>query len=112
MVSFTERAIAALEAAIDPTDFVRVGVVSGGCSGFSYLLEVEEDKKDDDIVVKFGNINVCLNSVSVEMLSETIVDYIETLTSAGFEFKNNKAGRTCGCGSSFLPETGNCPKTS
>ena len=46
------------------------------------------------------------------MLSETIVDYVETLTSAGFEFKNNKAAGTCGCGSSFSVEAGNCPKTS
>ena len=42
MISFTENALSALEAAIEPTDFVRVGVVSGGCSGYSYVLEVEE----------------------------------------------------------------------
>ena len=103
MISLTENAIDKLKTALDPDDYIRVGVVSGGCSGFSYSLSVEEDedKRENDVVVKFGNVKVCMDPISADMLSETIVDYIETLSSSGFKFQNSKAEGTCGCGTSF-----------
>jgi len=109
MLSLTESAIDKLKTAIDPTDYVRVGVVSGGCSGFSYSLAVEEDedKRENDVVVEFGDVKVCMDPISADMLSGTTVDYVESLASSGFKFDNSKADRTCGCGTSFSQ---GCPK--
>jgi len=84
-------------------------VVSGGCSGFSYSLAIEEDedKRENDIIVELQDVKICMDPISANMLSETIIDYVETLASSGFKFDNQKADRTCGCGTSFSQ---GCPK--
>ena len=109
MINLTENAIDKLKTALDPTDYVRIGVVSGGCSGFSYSLAIEEDedKRENDIVVELQDIKICMDPISANMLSQTIIDYVETLASSGFKFDNQKADRTCGCGTSFSQ---GCPK--
>jgi iron-sulfur cluster assembly accessory protein len=109
MINLTENAIDKLKTALDPTDYVRIGVVSGGCSGFSYSLAIEEDedKRENDIVVELQDVKICMDPISANMLSETIIDYVETLASSGFKFDNQKADRTCGCGTSFSQ---GCPK--
>tara|TARA_Y100000296_G_C5149650_1_gene245693 strand:+ start:770 stop:1102 length:333 start_codon:yes stop_codon:yes gene_type:complete len=103
MITLSENAIAKFDGALDPTDYVRIGVISGGCSGLSYSLTVEEkeDKRENDVVVGFGNIKVCMDPFSAEILSETTLDYVETMASSGFKFNNSKAEGTCGCGTSF-----------
>ena len=103
MISLTESAIEKLKTALDPTDYIRVGVISGGCSGFSYSLSIEEDddKRENDVGVEFNGVMVCMDPVSAEMLSGTTVDYVETMSNSGFKFANSKAEGTCGCGSSF-----------
>ena len=109
VLALSENAISQLDGALDPTDYVRIGVISGGCSGLSYSLSVEEeeDKRENDIVMEFGNIKVCMDPFSAEILSETTVDYVETIASSGFKFNNSKAAGTCGCGTSFSQ---GCPK--
>jgi|TARA_Y100000310_G_scaffold239004_1_gene242546 iron-sulfur cluster assembly accessory protein len=109
MINLTENAIDKLKTALDPTDYVRIGVVSGGCSGFSYSLAIEEDedKRENDIIVELQDVKICMDPISANMLSETIIDYVETLASSGFKFDNQKADRTCGCGTSFSQ---GCPK--
>ena len=103
MISLTESAIDKLKTAIDPTDYIRVGVISGGCSGFSYSLSIEEeeDKRENDVGAEFNGVMVYMDPISAEMLSGTTVDYVETLASSGFKFDNTKAEGTCGCGTSF-----------
>ena len=103
MLSLTESAIDKLKTATDPTDYIRVGVVSGGRAGFSYSLaiEEEEDKRENDVIAEFGEVNVYMDPVSANMLSETTIDYVETMSNSGFKFANSKAEGTCGCGSSF-----------
>tara|TARA_Y100000310_G_scaffold112596_1_gene111093 strand:+ start:103 stop:438 length:336 start_codon:yes stop_codon:yes gene_type:complete len=111
MITFTESAIEHLEGALEPTDHVRVGVIAGGCSGFSYSLTVEEetDRRENDTMVELGGIKVCLDPMSDKMLSDTVVDYVQTLQSSGFKFDNTKASSTCGCGTSFSQDR-SCPK--
>jgi|TARA_Y100000310_G_scaffold195674_1_gene195671 iron-sulfur cluster assembly accessory protein len=111
MISFTDNAIDKLSGALDHTDYVRVAVVSGGCSGFQYSLMIEglDDKRENDTIIEFGSIKVCIDPMSDKMLADTVVDYVETLQSSGFEFNNTKASSTCGCGTSFSQDRG-CPK--
>jgi len=111
MINFTKEAIEKLESAIEDNDVVRVGVNAGGCSGYSYSLAIEEDQRENDIVVEFDNVKVCLDPNSAEMLSHTVIHYEESNMYAGFKFSNQKAANTCGCGASFS-EQEVCPSNS
>ncbi len=106
MIELTENAIAKLNGALDPTDYVRIAVISGGCSGFSYDISIEEkeETKDDDIIAEFGSVKVYMDPYSHFILRETVVDYVETLQQSGFKFVNSKAAKSCACGTSFKPE--------
>ena len=111
MISFTKEAIEKLESALESNDIVRVGVNTGGCSGYSYSMVIEEGQRESDVIVEFGNIKVCLDENSAEMLSHTVIHYEESNMSAGFKFSNQKAANTCGCGASFS-EQEVCPSNS
>jgi len=106
MISFTEAALDRLKEALDPGDYVRVGVVGGGCAGLSYTIEIEEEKKDDDTILNLDGVMVCLNPFSNFTMKEVTVDYVESLHQSGFKFDNPKALKNCACGTSFRPEKG------
>jgi len=80
---------------------LRVGVVGGGCSGFSYSMSFENASGMMDKVFDMGDLKVFVDATSVMYLNGCIVDYIETLEGAGFKFENPNVKSTCGCGSSF-----------
>lgn len=79
---------------------LRIAVVGGGCSGFQYQLNFDQ-QKEDDIVSEFDGFNVLVDAVSLPYIAGTTLDYVEGLHNAGFRFDNPRATRTCGCGSSF-----------
>ncbi len=80
---------------------LRVGVVGGGCSGFSYSMSFENIPGMMDKVFDMGNLKVYVDATSVMYLNGCVVDYVETLEGAGFKFENPNVKSTCGCGSSF-----------
>ena len=80
---------------------LRIGVVGGGCSGFSYSMSFENAQGVMDKVYTFGDIKVFVDATSVMYLDGCVVDYVETLEAAGFKFENPNVKSTCGCGSSF-----------
>jgi iron-sulfur cluster assembly accessory protein len=80
---------------------LRVGVVGGGCSGFSYSMQFENASGLMDKVFDFDGLKVYVDATSVMYLNGCIVDYVETLEGAGFKFENPNVKSTCGCGSSF-----------
>ncbi len=80
---------------------LRIGVRGGGCSGLSYAMRLEtEPRSRDNIIEEFGA-RVFVDPKSYVYLSETTLDYQESLIRNGFVFQNPQAARTCGCGSSF-----------
>ncbi len=83
------------------TDFVRVGVKSGGCSGLSYDLKFDKQKDDDDKVFEDNGVKIIVDKKSFLYLIGTTLDYSGGLNGAGFVFNNPNANRTCGCGESF-----------
>lgn len=83
------------------TDFVRVGVKSGGCSGLSYDLKFDKEKDDDDKVFEDNGVKIIVDKKSFLYLIGTTLDYSGGLNGAGFVFNNPNANRTCGCGESF-----------
>jgi iron-sulfur cluster assembly protein len=85
----------------DPsTKVLRVGVSSGGCSGFSYEIAIDV-RQDDDVVQSFEGFDLVVNPVSVQFLQGITVDYVDTVGQAGFTFTNPQAKSSCGCGNSF-----------
>jgi iron-sulfur cluster assembly accessory protein len=80
---------------------LRIGVVGGGCSGFSYSMAFENAAGMMDKTFDMGGLKVFVDATSVMYLNGCVVDYVETLEGAGFKFENPNVKSTCGCGSSF-----------
>jgi iron-sulfur cluster assembly protein len=78
-----------------------VGVKGGGCSGFSYTMDIDKAFNESDQVFEEKGIKIVVDAKSFIYLSGTQVDYVENLSGSGFAFSNPNATRTCGCGSSF-----------
>mgnify|MGYP001813149270 FL=1 len=83
------------------TDFVRVGVKSGGCSGLSYDLKFDKEQKEEDKVFEDNGVKIIVDKKSFLYLIGTTLEYSGGLNGAGFVFNNPNANRTCGCGESF-----------
>jgi len=80
---------------------LRIAVVGGGCSGFSYDIDFDESEQPNDFVLEEGGIKVYVDPMSFQYLDGTKIDYIESFKFSGFHFENPNATGTCGCGSSF-----------
>jgi len=80
---------------------LRIGVVGGGCSGFSYSMQFENAAGMMDKTFEMDGLKVFVDATSVMYLNGCMVDYVETLEGAGFKFENPNVKSTCGCGSSF-----------
>ena len=80
---------------------LRVGVKGGGCSGFSYTMDIDKIFSESDQVFEDKGIKIVVDAKSFIYLNGIKVDYVENLSGSGFSFSNPNAKRTCGCGSSF-----------
>ena len=83
------------------SDFVRVGVKSGGCSGLSYDLKFDNKLLENDKVFEDNDIKIVVDKKSLLYLAGTTLEYSGGLNGKGFVFSNPNANRTCGCGESF-----------
>jgi iron-sulfur cluster insertion protein len=80
---------------------MRVAVLGGGCSGFQYNFSFEDQKNDDDLLIKCGEASVVVDSTSLELLKGSELDYVEEMVGSAFQVKNPNATSSCGCGNSF-----------
>ena len=85
----------------DPSYFLRVGVVGGGCSGLSYKLDFDNEPKPMDQVFEDNGVKVVTDLKSFLYLVNTELDFSDGLNGKGFHFNNPNASRSCGCGDSF-----------
>ncbi len=85
----------------DPSYFVRVSVVGGGCSGLSYKLDFDNEQKPMDQVFEDKGVKLVTDLKSFLYLVNTELDFSDGLNGKGFYFQNPNASRTCGCGDSF-----------
>tara|TARA_B100001063_G_C16603644_1_gene472081 strand:- start:24 stop:389 length:366 start_codon:yes stop_codon:yes gene_type:complete len=83
------------------SDFVRVGVKSGGCSGLSYEMKFDKQLEENDKIFEDNDIKIVVDKKSLLYLAGTTLEYSGGLNGKGFVFSNPNANRTCGCGESF-----------
>jgi iron-sulfur cluster assembly accessory protein len=105
MVQLTETAVGKVKEILDSQEpkpaGLRISVVGGGCSGFSYSMAFENSPGFLDKTYNFGELNVFIDQASLLYLDGAEVDYVESLEGSGFKFNNPNVKSTCGCGSSF-----------
>ena len=107
MIHITEKAAEKIRALLEKEGVpqeaggLRLGVQGGGCSGLSYAMRLETQKRDKDRVIEENGARVFVDPKSFLFLNNTTLDYKETLMHEGFVFENPQAARSCGCGSSF-----------
>lgn len=80
--------------------YLRIGLQSGGCSGYSYLFEFTDSCGEHDRILEFGELKVCIDKKSYLFLNGMEIDYEETPFKSGIKLSNPAVTRTCGCGES------------
>lgn len=105
-ISVTTNAVAEVrkymeENGTGDTAGLRVGVLPGGCSGFQYGLNIEDEPAEDDLVVESNGLRMFVDPFSMQYLGGVEIDYVTTFQGSGFTFNNPNASGGCGCGSSF-----------
>ena len=105
MIRISESATEALRSLLQsknagPEAGLRLAVTRGGCAGWQYEMKVAEPE-DGDQVTEIEGGRLIVAGDSLEKLNECIVDYVDSLSDAGFRIRTPQASRSCGCGTSF-----------
>lgn len=106
-VGVTEAAAAEImkfmsgEEGLPETSGLRVRVVPGGCSGFQYSLNIEEESREGDHVTEVHGVRLFVDMFSAQYLNGVSIDFVNSVMGSGFTFNNPNATGGCGCGSSF-----------
>lgn len=85
----------------NPDLMLRVYIQGGGCSGFQYGFQFDENRQDDDVFVEQEGIKVLVDMLSLQYLGGAEIDYKDDIMGSRFLVNNPNASTTCGCGSSF-----------
>ena len=105
MFTVTELAAKEIQTLINsynnPQLALRVRVLAGGCSGYSYDLAFDDQVQANDQVFESYGVKVMVDDRSLKVLDGTQLDYVDTMLGRGFTFSNPNAKSTCGCGTSF-----------
>jgi iron-sulfur cluster assembly accessory protein len=80
---------------------LRISVEGGGCSGFQYKFDMERAQADDDVIIHRDGAAVLIDSVSMDYLAGSEIDFVDDLIGASFRINNPQAKTSCGCGTSF-----------
>lgn len=91
----------ASEEGLPETAGLRVRVVPGGCSGFQYSLNIEEESRQGDFILNEHGVTLFVDMFSGQYLNGVEIDYVSGVMGSGFTFKNPNATGSCGCGTSF-----------
>jgi iron-sulfur cluster assembly accessory protein len=104
-VILTERAAKRIKRIVskeEPGTVLRISVAGGGCSGFQYEYNlVQEEPASDDLVLTRDEATVYIDSLSLEFLGGSEIDFVDDLIGQSFQIRNPNAVASCGCGTSF-----------
>lgn len=80
---------------------LRVAVEGGGCSGFSYNIDLTDSRNEDDIVISKSGATVLIDELSLVYMGGSVIDFVDDLIGQSFQIRNPNAVASCGCGTSF-----------
>lgn len=80
---------------------LRLSVEGGGCSGFQYKFDLADAAEEDDSISETAGVKLVVDPISLDLVSGSVVDFVESLGGAAFRVENPQAAASCGCGSSF-----------
>ncbi len=80
---------------------LRLSVEGGGCSGFQYKFDLADAAEEDDSISETAGVTLVVDPVSLDLVSGSVIDFVESLGGAAFRVENPQAAAGCGCGSSF-----------
>jgi iron-sulfur cluster assembly protein len=83
-----------------PEAFIRFGIRGGGCTGFSYMFEFSDQKRDSDHVFEKDGVSVLVDPKSMTLVRGTTLDFETGIRGHGFKFENPNVSDACGCGES------------
>ena len=105
MIQLTPAALKAVQRFIrgseTPVIGLRLSVSGGGCSGLQYGMKLENEKAEDDWEIEIDGVRLLVDPITMPMVEDVSIDFIDTLTHTGFKFDNPNASAKCACGSSF-----------
>jgi iron-sulfur cluster assembly protein len=106
MLTLTENAVVEVKKFIEAENAgeqagLRIRVVPGGCSGFSYSMQIEDGPRPGDEILDKEGLRVFVDTFSRQYLDGVQVDYVSSVMGSGFTFSNPNATGSCGCGTSF-----------
>jgi iron-sulfur cluster assembly protein len=109
MISLTNSAIEHLKSLLAAKNAgagigLRLGIEKGGCAGLQYVISLDESKEGDVVHAQDG-VSLFVDQESLSYLRGCQVDYVDSLADSGFKLNNPNASRSCGCGTSFEPQT-------
>lgn len=99
--SAARRILKVAESEGNPALGLRISVSGGGCSGFQYSFTLDADETADDVVISRDGARLLVDTMSLEYLRGSELDFVEDLSGAGFRINNPLASSSCGCGNSF-----------
>lgn len=103
-ITLTENAarrVAAIAERQGKPAMLRLSVDGGGCAGFTYKFALADGIDADDTVAETGGVKLVVDPMSLELVQDSAVDFVEDLGGAAFKVQNPNASSGCGCGSSF-----------
>lgn len=80
---------------------LRVSVEGGGCSGFSYKMDLVAARNDDDVIIEKDGATVLIDDLSLVYMGGSVIDFVDDLMGQSFQIRNPNAVASCGCGTSF-----------
>jgi iron-sulfur cluster insertion protein len=105
MIDITESALNKITDILaeenNPAVKLRTFIQGGGCSGFQYGFTLDEAQNEDDHLIEKPGVSILIDSISMQYLQGSTIDYKEELMNSNFVITNPNAVSTCGCGSSF-----------
>ena len=96
----TKEAFAKLEE-VGKESALRISVEGGGCSGFKYNIDYDNQINDDDFVISQETLKIIIDPISLQFLNGSVIDYKSELVGSRFVIENPNAVSSCGCGTSF-----------
>jgi iron-sulfur cluster assembly accessory protein len=81
--------------------FFRISIDGGGCQGFSYKFDFDDNISENDKVLDYSEVKILIDSTSLEFINDAKLDFVEDMIGSYFKISNPKATSTCGCGISF-----------